>query len=137
MCSFVLCVPSNSAFYAELQVLSVCYESELTNCASIEDVVFGDVFLCSGQSNMAYGMSSALGELDDWRNLLRHGAVQADPLDSLSDASNQPWVHKEVSGIRLVTVAREIGGENDPTSALNVSFTTKYVRRVSMLVHLT
>ena len=104
----------------------MCYETDATNCASIEDVVFGDVFLCSGQSNMAYGLSSAYGEPDDWREHLHFAAsarFHSNDVNML-DSSSSPWFNGEIPGIRLVTIARLIGAEDDVTSALNVSFTT-------------
>jgi hypothetical protein len=101
------------------QVLSVCYENDTSNCASIADVVFGDVFLCSGQSNMAYGMGATHMEREDWREHLRFDAP-----DLPGETSSSSWTNEESPGIRLVSIAREIGGELDTTTSLNVSFTT-------------
>ena len=106
----------------------MCYATDTANCASIEDVVFGDVFLCSGQSNMAYGLSAAHGEPEDWREHLRFSGNAAPNLLSERTSINAPWGHGELPGIRLLTIAREIGGEDDITTSLNVSFTTPYVR---------
>jgi len=112
----------------------VCYATDSANCASIEDVVFGDVFLCSGQSNMAYGLSSAHSEPEDWREHLRFSGSAAPDLLSEGTSINAPWGHGELPGIRLLTIAREIGGEDDITTSLNVSFTTPYVRPLWFLV---
>lgn len=69
---------------------------------------------------MAYGMIAARGEHQEWREHLRFDAPDVNSLN----ASTSPWMNGEIPGIRLITVAREIGGENDVTTALNVSFTT-------------
>jgi hypothetical protein len=103
-----------------VQVLSVCYENDISNCASIADVIFGDVFLCSGQSNMAYGMGATHGEREDWREHLRFDAPDFPAMKT----SSSSWTNEELPGIRLVSIAREIGGELDTTTSLNVSFTT-------------
>lgn len=113
----------------------MCYKSDARNCASIEDVVFGDIFLCSGQSNMAYGLSSAYSEPDDWREHLRiaAGNPHSGQYSNAIDSSSSPWLNGEMPGIRLLTIARLIGAEDDVTTALNVSFTTSYDRTLPII----
>jgi hypothetical protein len=74
---------------------------------------------------MAYGMIAAHGEHEDWRHHLRFDA----PDLHLMNTSNSPWTNGELPGIRLITIAREIGGENEITTPLNVSFTTSSYAR--------
>jgi hypothetical protein len=69
---------------------------------------------------MAYGMAATRSEHEDWREHLRFDA----PDLPVVGASSSSWTNEELPGIRLVSIAREIGGENDPTTSLNVSFTT-------------
>ena len=83
---------------------------------------------------MAYGLSSAHSEPEDWREHLRFSGSAAPDLLSEGTSINAPWGHGELPGIRLLTIAREIGGEDDITTSLNVSFTTPCVRPLWFLV---
>ena len=58
-----------------------------STCVELEDVLFGDVWICSGQSNMRYGLSRRAGKGED------APYIYQDELDSLRKQTSFPIRH--------------------------------------------
>lgn len=107
--------------------------------AVLDRVVFGELWLASGQSNMQYPLSQALSSIDDWKNSVKQskwiralvsdtyaadGKVSVTPREDIPDAN---WITGEDPGIYGMSAvgfffAEELLEElNMPIGILNIS----------------